>query len=116
MSRTQAEKKEATENPRSVFHFTSVTNHCTSVDRQVTMRMLAAASSARRLADELYVDAHLTKLMNRSMSRQCLKDVEQMFLKVQQYTTLRKQQTAGDAASSREQQAAGNTTGNSSSN
>ena len=30
--------------PQSVFCFTSVTNHCTRLHRQVTMRILAAAS------------------------------------------------------------------------
>jgi len=43
------EKKFTTSTPRSVFHFTSVTNHCTGVGRQVTRLMLAAASSAQRL-------------------------------------------------------------------
>ena len=36
---------------RCFISVTSVTNHCTGFDRQVTMRMLAAASSMQRLAD-----------------------------------------------------------------
>ena len=35
------EKKFTTSTPRPENRFTSVTNHCTSVDRQVTMRELA---------------------------------------------------------------------------
>ena len=43
------EKKVLTHNPRPGNRFTSATNHCTGVGRQVTRLLLAAASSAQRL-------------------------------------------------------------------
>ena len=43
------EKKFTTSNSPAENRLTSVTNHCAGVGRQVTMRMLAAASSAQRL-------------------------------------------------------------------
>ena len=43
------EKKETRDTSPAENRFTSVTNHCAGVDRQVTRLMLAAASSAQRL-------------------------------------------------------------------
>jgi len=43
------EKKFTTSTPRPENRFTSVTNHCTGVGRQVTRPTAVAASSAQRL-------------------------------------------------------------------
>jgi hypothetical protein len=49
MSRDEKKFTTSTSTPRPENRFTSVTNHCTGVGRQVTRPPLAAASSAQRL-------------------------------------------------------------------